>query len=42
MVLTAAAAGFLPEHLGMPAGVVQEWIMIVLLPVFLIFVWWTW
>ncbi len=39
MILTILAAQYLPGYLGMPAGIVQERMMLVLLPIFLVFIW---
>lgn len=42
MVLTVLAAQFLPIYLGLPAGLVQDRLILALFPVLLIFVWSTW
>jgi hypothetical protein len=42
MITTALVSHFLPGYLGMPARVVQERMMLVMLPALLAFIWWTW
>lgn len=42
LMLAFLAAQYLPGILDMPAGVVQERTLLVLLPILLVFIWWTW
>lgn len=42
MILTILAAQYLPDYLDLSAQVTQERMMLVLLPVLLVFIWWTW
>ena len=41
MILTVLAARYLPGILDMPTGIVQERMSFVLLPILLVFIWWT-
>lgn len=42
MIIMILVAQYFPGYLEMPAKVVQERMMLVLLPILLVFVWWTW
>ena len=42
LTLTVLSAQYLPDYMDLPAGVVQEKMMLVLLPVLLVFIWWIW
>ncbi|MEK7388439.1 MAG: hypothetical protein AAB036_01950 [Elusimicrobiota bacterium] len=42
MLLTVLAAQSLPGYLDIPAGILQEQMMLVLCPILLLFIWWTW
>ena len=42
LILTVLAAQCLPGYLDVSAQVVQERMMLGLLPILLIFIWWTW
>ena len=42
LILTVLAAQYLPGYLDLPAGIVQDRILLMLLPIILVFIWWTW
>lgn len=42
LILTILVGQYLPGYLEMTAQVVQEMMLLVLLPILLVFVWWIW